>query len=63
MNTTAQLTNSQNELMTIVEITAGPFTGQSVLRIHDDPSVSNTVAIHLLDKETIAFLLEELPKL
>ena len=60
---TRQFTNSQGELISINEIVKGDFRGLHVLRIHDDPNVSSVIAIHLLDKETIAFLLEELPKL
>ena len=60
---TKQFTNSQGEVIDIIEVVRGAFKGSHILRIHDDPNVSSVIAIHLLDKETIAFLLEELPKL
>jgi hypothetical protein len=59
----AKLINSEDESISIIEVEKGWFTGQHVLCIHDDKEVSDTKAMHLLDKETIAFLLEELPKI
>ena len=62
-NSRKKIVNSQNETLSIGKIQGGMFEGQHLLCIHDDKEVSDTIAMHLLDKETIAFLLEELPKL
>lgn len=59
----AELTNSQGELIEIRKVRKKPFTGQHILVMYDDLAASNVRAIHLLDKETIAWLLKELPKL
>lgn len=63
MTVVAKLVNSEFEIIDIAKVDTGSFTGQYILRIHDDKHISNTIAMHLLDKQTVRFLLEELGKL
>jgi len=58
----AEMSNTQSERIDIVQVEAGFFKGSYVLRIHDDPP-SKIIACQLLDSATIAWLLQELPKL
>ena len=48
--------NSQDEKIEIKLVIDGPFEGEHVLCIHDDPDVSDTIAYHLLDKGTVKWL-------
>jgi len=66
MTVITQLTNSENEEIFIEQLPApGPFKDQYLLIIKDDlpPKGAGTRALHLLDKATRDWLLEELPKL
>ncbi len=60
MSTT--LVNSQGEKIEIKKCEASEFDKWHVLRLHDD-SPSTVVAYHLLDEQTIDWLLIELQKL
>lgn len=55
----AYFKNSESEIITTDKVTYGDFKGKYILVIHEGLKS----APHLLDKETIAFLLKELPKL
>ena len=57
----SSLTNSEEEIIQIQEITAGDFIGQHVLVIFDDDK--EVMAPHLLDEETRVWLMRELPKM
>lgn len=55
----SELVNSENERIAIKMINRGPFAGNRLLCLFDDLP-GTTVAIHLLDDETIDWLLDKL---